>query len=70
MRTPIHCKCKDPEYCSRCVGDRIYRIGVRNIGFTFLTISGSTLNASLKKKHDVSIKLYDITIDDVLKYVS
>lgn len=69
IRSGIHCKAKDPEYCSKCIGDRIYRIGIRNIGFTFMTISGSTLNASLKKKHDVSIKLYNVTIADAMKYV-
>lgn len=70
MRSGIYCKAPDPEYCSCCVGDRPYRIGIRNIGFAFMSISGSTLNASLKKKHDVSIKLYNITMDDVLKYVA
>lgn len=70
MRSGLHCKAHDPEYCSKCVGDRLYRIGIRNIGFTFLTISGSTLNAALKKKHDVSIKLYDVTVEDVMKYVT
>ena len=69
MRTGIHCKAKDPEYCSVCVGDRPYRIGIRNIGFTFMTISGSTLNASLKVKHDVSVKLYTVSVADVMKYV-
>lgn len=70
MRSGLHCKAKDPEYCATCMGDRLYRIGIRNIGFTFLTISGSTLNAALKKKHDVSIKLYDVSVEDVMKYVS
>ena len=69
LRSPVHCKAKDPEYCSVCVGDRPYRIGIRNIGVTMMTISGATLNASLKKKHDISIKLRTITVDDVLKYV-
>lgn len=69
LRSPVHCKAKDPEYCSVCVGDRPYRIGIRNIGFTMMTISGATLNASLKKKHDISIKLRTITVNDVLKYV-
>lgn len=69
LRSSVHCKAKDPEYCSVCVGDRPYRIGIRNIGFTMMTISGATLNASLKKKHDISIKLRTITVDDVLKYV-
>ena len=70
MRSGIYCKAPDPEYCSCCIGDRPYRIGIRNIGFAFMSISGSTLNASLKKKHDVSIKLYNITLDNVLKYVA
>lgn len=69
MRSGIHCKAPDPEYCSCCIGDRPYRIGIKNIGFAFMSISGSTLNASLKKKHDVSIKLYNIKLSDVLKYV-
>lgn len=69
MRSGICCKAPDPEYCSCCVGDRPYRIGIRNIGFAFMSISGSTLNASLKKKHDVSIKLYNLKVEDVLKYV-
>ena len=69
LRSCIHCKAKDPEYCSVCVGDRPYRVGIKNIGFTLMTVSGSTLNASLKKKHDVSIKLYNLGLDDVMKYV-
>lgn len=70
MRTANHCKAQDPCYCNVCVGDRPYRVGVRNIGFTFMTISGSTLNASLKKKHDVSLHFYDVSVDEILKYVS
>ena len=69
MRSGLHCHAKEPEYCAKCVGDRPYRVGVRNIGFTFMIISGSTLNAALKKKHDVSIKFKTITAKDILKYV-
>lgn len=69
IRTPIHCKAKHPEFCSKCIGDRPYRVGIQNIGLTFMTIAGSTLNASLKKKHDVSIKMYEITMNDIMKYV-
>ncbi|MCM1230266.1 MAG: hypothetical protein NC489_09035 [Ruminococcus flavefaciens] len=69
MRSGIYCKAKPPQYCAHCIGDRPYRVGIRNIGLTFMTVSGSTLNASLKKKHDVSIKMYEITMDDIMKYV-
>lgn len=69
MRSGVYCKAKRPEYCSRCIGDRPYRVGIRNFGLTFMTVSGSTLNSSLKKKHDISIKMYEVTMDDLMKYV-
>lgn len=69
LRSGVHCKLPGSNYCSKCVGDRAYRVGVRNIGLTFMTVSGSTLNASLKKKHDISIKFYQVTMDDIMKYV-
>ncbi|MDE6040467.1 MAG: hypothetical protein K2F99_02715 [Muribaculaceae bacterium] len=69
MRSPIRCKAKNSAYCSKCIGDRPYRIGIRNIGLGFMSVSGSTLNASLKKKHDISIKMQKISIEDVMKYV-
>ena len=69
MRSPLHCWQKEPCYCSICYGDRAYRLKTRNQGFFFMTISGSTLNAALKKKHDVSIKLKKISVDLILKHV-
>lgn len=69
LRSPIRCKAVNPEYCSVCMGERLYRIGVKNVGQVFNTISGSTLNAALKKKHDVSVKLYTCSVVDILKYV-
>ena len=69
MRSPIYCKAPDPKYCNTCVGDRLYRIGVHNVGSTISIMNGSTLNLSLKSFHDVSIKYYDATVDDLLKYV-
>ena len=69
LRVPLYCKWKEPGYCAACCGDRLHRIGIKNVGQTFNTMSGSTLNAALKKKHDVSVKFYDLTVDDLLKYV-
>ncbi len=69
IRSGVYCKAKSPEYCATCIGARPYQVGIRNFGLTFMTIAGSTLNASLKKKHDVSIKMYKITMDDLMKYV-
>lgn len=69
LRTPLHCHRKNPEYCNICVGDRPYRIGVHNTGLTFNIMSGATLNASLKAKHDATVKGYTVTTDDLLKYI-
>lgn len=69
MRSPIHCHAPDPQYCSKCVGERLYRIGVKNVGLTFNIVSGSTLNASMKKFHDISVKTHECTIDALMKYV-
>ena len=69
LRTPIHCHRHDPEYCNICVGERPYRVGNYNLGLSFMIMTGSTMNASLKSKHDVTIKMRNIKIDDLTKYV-
>lgn len=69
LRSPIHCHAPDPQYCNICVGERPYRTDNYNIGLTFNIVSGSTLNASMKSFHDVTIKYYHVTIDDLMKYV-
>lgn len=69
LRSPIHCHAKDPKYCNICVGERLYRIGINNVGLTFSLMSGALLNFSLKKKHDVTVHTYRCTIDDLMKYV-
>ena len=69
LRTPLHCHAPDPEYCSVCVGQRPYRVGIHNIGLTFNIISGATLNASMKAFHDIRVKTYNVTDDDLLRYV-
>lgn len=69
LRTPLHCHAPDPEYCSKCVGDRLYRIGVKNVGLTFNIVSGSTLNASMKAFHDSRVKTTVATVRSLLKYV-
>lgn len=68
LRTPIHCHRSDPEYCNICVGERPYRVGNYNLGLSFMIMSGSTMNASLKSKHDVTLHYRTIGLDDITKY--
>ncbi len=70
LRSPLHCHAKDPYYCNVCMGDRLYDIGVHNIGLTVSILSGATLNAALKTKHNVTVGTYTIKEDDILKYVN
>ena len=51
------------------MGDRLYDIGVHNIGLTVSILSGATLNAALKTKHNVTVGTYTIKKSDILKYV-
>ena len=69
LRSPIHCKSPEPTYCNICVGDRPYRVGNYNLGLTFMIMSGSTMNASLKSKHDVSLKYQTVGLSDLTKYM-
>ena len=68
LRSPLHCHAPDPYYCNICFGDRQYRLGNTNIGLTMFTVSGSTLNASLKTKHDATVKSHVVTLDEILQY--
>ena len=69
MYTPFGCIAPDPHYCNVCMGDNPYLVGVKNIGLTFNIITGSTMNAALKTKHKTKVELYQVTIDDILKYL-
>lgn len=70
LRSPLHCHAKDPYYCNICMGDRLYDIGVHNVGLTVSILSGATLNAALKTKHNVTVGTYTIKEEDILKYVN
>lgn len=70
LRSPLHCHAKDPYYCNICMGDRLYDIGIYNVGLTVSILSGATLNAALKTKHNVTVGTYTIKEEDILKYVN
>lgn len=70
LRSPLHCHAKDPYYCNICMGDRLYDIGVHNVGLTVSILSGATLNAALKTKHNVTVGTYTIKEEDIFKYVN
>jgi hypothetical protein len=52
------------------MGDRLYLVGVTNVGMTQSIISGATMNMSLKAKHDARARFYELSMDDLTKYVN
>ena len=68
LRTPKCCKMKEPFYCNICYGDRMYRLGIENVGNTYQIAAGSMLNESMRSFHNSTIKTVTIDIKDWLKY--
>lgn len=52
--------CKGDKICNKCAGDLYYKLGIMNIGLTLSKICSSIMNKSLKKKHDATVKTYEI----------
>jgi hypothetical protein len=65
LRSPMYCKNKD-KFCNICAGEYFYMLGIDNLGLTANRISGSALNNSLKKFHDMTVHTKQI---DWKKYV-
>lgn len=69
LRAPSGCRFKEPCYCNVCFGDLPYRTDTTNVGLQFNIAAGAMMNASLKKFHDVRIKIYQLDIEhDLLRY--
>lgn len=63
LRSPIGCT--SDSICSICGGERYYKLEIEAIGTTETKISTSIMNQSLKKKHDTTVKMYDISPDNL-----
>ncbi len=62
LRSPQFCTTE--KICSKCAGTYFYKLGIKNIGLTATRAGSSIMNKSLKKFHDVTVKVYDITSED------
>jgi len=52
--------CLDKKYCSRCMGQLYYSIGIEKVGLLLNRITSNVLNKSLKKFHDLTVKISDL----------
>lgn len=53
MRTPMYCKGK--KICNKCMGDLMYKLGIKNVGLTSSVPTGKQMNLSMKAMHDITI---------------
>lgn len=68
MRSPLFCT--GQKFCSKCVGDLYYRIGISNIGLTVTKITSTLLNLSLKNMHDTSVKTIEFDPFEYMKIIA
>lgn len=55
LRSPMYCIGK--KLCSKCAGERYYKLGISNIGLGTNKLGGNLGNANLKKRHDLRIQM-------------
>jgi hypothetical protein len=61
MRSPMYCVSE--RICSKCAGELYYRMKIENVGLLCSRLSASLLNANLKKRHDMTVKVSKINVD-------
>lgn len=62
MRSPIYCKMKEPCYCNICLGNQPYHLGLDNFGLAINRISNKLLTLSMKKFHDLTVKVEKVDV--------
>lgn len=65
IRSPMFCTAE--HICNKCAGERFYKLGIRNAGLTAINIGSKILNAGMKNRHSLKIKLDTVDINKVLK---
>lgn len=64
LRSPIGCLA--PKLCNKCMGERFYRLNIRNVGLTAGRISNSIMNSSLKSFHQTKVNLFQVDPNKLL----
>lgn len=68
MRSPMFCRMEEPCYCNICLGNQPYLLGLENFGLAVSRISNKLMNMSLKKFHDLTIKVSTVDPDILFDY--
>lgn len=57
--------CMGENKCSKCLGERFYKVGIKNVGLVSTRASTTILNLNMKKFHDATAKLYTVDINNI-----
>ena len=64
LRSPMYCI--SDKLCSKCAGKRFYKVGITDIGLTVPAMTGSLMNAQLKRRHSMEVKMHYINENELL----
>lgn len=67
IRSPIFCKSKNC-LCNKCIGERPYIMGIKNLGLTGNIPFDKQKNRSMKAFHDVSLKKYSVNVKEFMTF--
>ena len=63
MRFSAVCEMGDNKFCSKCLGESLYRIGIHNIGTATPQLMSRVKNISMKSFHDSQVKIHEIDVE-------
>ena len=69
IRTPLYCKDKK-GICNICAGDSFYIMNVKNVGLTSSIPMNASLQKSMKKMHDLTIKTSPVNMKNFIQFIS
>lgn len=69
LRSPMYClHIKEGDcICSKCAGERYYKLGIRSIGLTSTSLTGQIVNKNMKLRHNLTIEMNDIDLDKLIQ---
>lgn len=60
LRSAMYCLMDEPYYCNICLGNQPYLLGLEHFGLAISRISNKLLTLSMKKFHDLTVKVTKI----------
>jgi DNA-directed RNA polymerase beta' subunit len=59
--------CTSTKFCAKCIGELVYKLGIRQIGLYAVQLSHSDLNLALKAKHNQTVQTSYLDPDKIIE---